>query len=244
MVELCGIALPPDFAYLPGWFPPEPQHRGLERWLSERAAVGGHPADLGRAGHLAAESAENFAQNNVRRVQLYAGGHDGRGADVLEDALAARGIIVERRGRSWEWLHRGALVRRLPDVQAIDVSEATGLLLLPADPPEGVELEALLDAARALVAKFGPARARIDFETPRPGPRGRVGGAPWAARYGLEQPGWRAVLTRLAARVFPQHVPMLQTAIGCFEAGIDPLEEMYAGNSVIERNAELLSVLK
>jgi len=137
-------------------------------------------------------------------------------------------------------IERIALVSGLAEARAL-AGEA-GLLAALRVPRrlERARLDELVAAASELAARLGAERVRLAFE-PRAGEPGRLGGAAWAARYGLEDARLRADLVELVDRALPQHLGLVHTALGYWEIGVDPLEEMYAGNALPDRNAELLA---
>ena len=111
---------------------------------------------------------------------------------------------------------------------------AIPVLLLPDDPEEMPPLTRLDPFAEG-------GRLRFCFAAPPPGDDGDFrDGASWARTYRLHDPGWRALLPVLTARWRPDRLTLLGAALAWEALGIDPLLEMYAGNSLVDRNAELL----
>jgi hypothetical protein len=71
--------------------------------------------------------------------------------------------------------------------------------------------------------------------------RGSTSGALWASRYGLGTREDAARLLALVERFFPCFEPLVRTVARWCELGIDPLEEMDAGNGIADRNAEMVA---
>jgi len=66
------------------------------------------------------------------------------------------------------------------------------------------------------------------------------GGAQWAARYGFASPAFRDFLCALVAEFIPDQACQLNVVLGMYETGVDPIEEIYEGNALVDRNAELI----
>ncbi|MFH1999820.1 MAG: hypothetical protein ABIK28_09070 [Planctomycetota bacterium] len=119
-----------------------------------------------------------------------------------------------------------------------ELSEKTGesILYVCALPDDPAEAGITMDLCARIAHSAGPERIRFLSR-----PRGaRCGGAEWAARYGLDTPYLRDFIDRLITRLFP-HLRVYWNAVKLFyQLGEDPLEEMYAGNSLPDRNAELI----
>jgi hypothetical protein len=86
-------------------------------------------------------------------------------------------------------------------------------------------------------------RFRLFVEEPGPGHPPACGGAAWAVRYGIDRPDLRDLIQRIVTRFFPAQLPLFRILCGIYEVGADPLEEMYAGNSLADRNAELIKLI-
>ncbi len=114
-------------------------------------------------------------------------------------------------------------------------------LTLPAG-EQGVESlhKDWLRCSMAFIERAGPHRCRLVCADPGPlletGPHGPA----WAARYGIHHPPLREALLELVRGCLPRWLSLLHTVIGLYEIGTDPLEEMYAGNSLADRNAQLI----
>lgn len=90
------------------------------------------------------------------------------------------------------------------------------------------------------IKRAGPHRCRLVCAEPDPLLEAGTHGTAWAARYGIHRPPLRGALLELVRGCLPQWFGLLHTVIGLYEIGTDPLEEMYAGNSLPDRNAQLI----
>lgn len=114
------------------------------------------------------------------------------------------------------------------------------LSLLPEGPASETSQDGWLDLCDTIIRHSGARRFRL---IGRDSPSSNVsacGGASWTTMYGLDHPSGLRLLTRLVKRYFPERSCYFHTLLGFAELGVDPLEEMYAGNSIADRNAELL----
>lgn len=102
------------------------------------------------------------------------------------------------------------------------------------------EVERWLPSAAALVAAVGADRFRLVVA--RSGATGAdaAAGADWAVRFGMDRPAVARFLEDLVSTQLPERAGLFFAARGFFEIGIDPFEEMYAGNALPDRNEELL----
>ncbi|MFO0982647.1 MAG: hypothetical protein U1E76_13095 [Planctomycetota bacterium] len=69
------------------------------------------------------------------------------------------------------------------------------------------------------------------------------GAALWAHRYGLHDAVARERLHAAVSRHLPLQLDWLETVLGFFQLGVSPLEEMFAGNSLVDRHQELMQNL-
>ncbi|MBU0754547.1 MAG: hypothetical protein KJ645_05375, partial [Planctomycetes bacterium] len=113
------------------------------------------------------------------------------------------------------------------------------LFVLSFSAADAVDSAWLLRCGR-LLEELYPRACRIWIEKPGLSAGTPCGGAPWSARYGLDHPAFREFLTEIVAHYFPFHLPCLNWLCGLVKVGADPLEEMYAGNGLPDRNAELI----
>ncbi len=127
-------------------------------------------------------------------------------------------------------------------------------LRLGAEDAESASTSAAIARMAALRARFGPARVRLAVDRVSLTTDARCGGAPWAARLRLDG---GSTLSRVLAGV-PGHAPtdtltdatrgeptraqrrQLAAALAWQALGVDPLEEIYAGNALPDRNAAML----
>lgn len=91
-----------------------------------------------------------------------------------------------------------------------------------------------------IIEQAGPGRFRLSLVSPHAPPSRAMGGATWAPRYGLLSGAFRKFLSQLLRRHFPEKLALYRTVLGFLETGVDPLEEMYAGCGLLERNRELI----
>ncbi len=133
-------------------------------------------------------------------------------------------------------------IRILGEEDPLPPPKETLLLALhippPSSPPERKErfLERLTRAAKrsgeSNLALLPPRRKRQGGPLPE--------GAPWAVAYGLENPETRSLLLEACAAAFPSRLGPLHAALGFYACRIDPLEEIYAGNHLADRNRDLI----
>lgn len=97
-----------------------------------------------------------------------------------------------------------------------------------------------LQGSSEFIERTGVDRCRLVCATAHSLPQTRCGGAPWAVRYGIDHPSLRGALLELVSGCLPEWLGLLHTVIGLYETCADPLEEMYAGNGLADRNAELI----
>lgn len=117
------------------------------------------------------------------------------------------------------------------------------VLVVDAHPdPMGAEfllaalVERGLDAVRASEHPAWRALPRA----PLPPSRAERDGSPWAARLGLDRAAGREALRDRSARERPELAAWVEAVIGFQALGVHPLAEIYAGNGLLERNAEYL----
>ena len=65
----------------------------------------------------------------------------------------------------------------------------------------------------------------------------------WSHRYGLQSERGKASLSRIVEQCMPAQATWLEAVIGFAELGVSPLHEAFAGNTLYERNTELLDVV-
>ncbi len=133
-------------------------------------------------------------------------------------------------------------IRILCEEDPLPPAKETLLLALhippPSSPPERKKkfLERLARAAErsgeSNLALLPPRRERRVAPLPA--------GAPWAAGYGLEDPRTRNLLLDACAAAFPSRLGPFHAALGFYSCRIDPLEEIYAGNHLADRNQDLI----
>ena len=179
-------------------------------------------------------AAENERHGSVARLLAHGADPDLPGPSGVTPLAAAafkgNSRIVET------LLARGVETGCLPLAPEAPSAGSPGLVLLGATPDE----EALALAVRRAAARAGgPHAVRLAFAEPRL-PCDPEDGASWAARYGLDDPAWRAALLRLAAADLPHAAVQLHAAIGFQRLAVHPLCELFAGNGLFERNPELL----
>jgi len=207
-----ALILPPQLELLPGLFAPS------ATFGAARARFGGALIQTGP--HTLSELVRTLPGTGVRKVTVL---------EPLEDPAPARRIVETL-------LARGVETGCLPLAPEAPSAGSPGLVLLGATPDE----EALALAVRRAAARAGgPHAVRLAFAEPRL-PCDPEDGASWAARYGLDDPAWRAALLRLAAADLPHAAVQLHAAIGFQRLAVHPLCELFAGNGLFERNPELL----
>lgn len=130
-----------------------------------------------------------------------------------------------------------------PTVREADRPAVLWAMALP--PLEAFEAEGASSwidrIATAAAAHAG--RFRLLPRAPRILPRTRGESTLWTVPYGMDRPAGRAFLRSLGKRLFPELLPWLRILAGFAETGVDPLEEMYAGNALPDRNEALLEVI-
>jgi hypothetical protein len=97
-----------------------------------------------------------------------------------------------------------------------------------------------LALCKEIIREAGAHRFRLALEAGASQGPEKCGGAPWAIRYGLPSSWHRDFLRALVSEMLPEKASLLHTVIGFYEVGSDPLEEMYAGNGIADRNQELI----
>lgn len=223
-----AVVLPPDLGLLCTLFAPDPRRAALEAELAaavaaERGAGGAVTFDAGESGECAAATAARLVRAGVVRAEVHGAPCDAVAADVLAAALSAAGIEVA-----------GPLLRAAPVLAPATAFRWLGDSGLAAPP------EALERALAAAVAARGSAAVRL---LPRcsgePGAFVRDGAA-WGWRYGFDDAAARTFLAGAVERSLPRHRAELEYALILFQMAVDPLEEMYAGNGIADRNRELL----
>jgi hypothetical protein len=141
-------------------------------------------------------------------------------------------------------LELGDQGRTAPEtVEHLCASRVERVIVVDAHPdPSGATflLEAL--AARAIPALRASELAvwRTLPGAPLPPPRPSRDGAPWSARYGLDQPHGETALRARAARERPELLPWVEAVIDFQRLAVHPLAELYGGNGLLERNAAYL----
>jgi hypothetical protein len=100
-----------------------------------------------------------------------------------------------------------------------------------------------LDDWEPVLGRGASAQCRLFMEDPGSGNTPACGGAAWAFRHGLDRPAIRELLQQIVTQYFPAQLPLFRALCGVYEVGADPLEEMYAGNSLKDRNAELIELI-
>jgi hypothetical protein len=105
--------------------------------------------------------------------------------------------------------------------------------------------EALLDAG----ARIGfPTASSADVSAwkalPHASPEIRSPGSPWAVRYGLDRPEGVERLIHRAPIEFPSLLPWIFAVVNFAKIGVHPLAEVFAGNGILERNADYLENLQ
>lgn len=97
-----------------------------------------------------------------------------------------------------------------------------------------------LNRCDEIIEQTGPERFRLSPASQHAPPSRATGGATWAPRYGLLSTAFRKFLSELLRRHFPERLALYHAVLGFLETGVDPLEEMYAGCGLLERNQELI----
>jgi hypothetical protein len=145
----------------------------------------------------------------------------------------------------------GALPRWVETIRRVDAEDDIDML---SDVPGKLFAFEWMSAARRkrerqgvtarlarLIQRFGAERVLLRGSTHGPATAAAArDGASWAWRYGIDQPETRQLLIELCEECLPHHRHLLEAAIGYHEMCVDPLEEMYAGRGLIDRNAELI----
>ena len=112
---------------------------------------------------------------------------------------------------------------------------------LPSSNPDGdIDTGLWLERCRHVIEKVGPGRFRLCGAETLPASKQGTASTIWACRYGLHDPRIRTSLLELVAGYLPGMLILLNTVIGFYEMCVDPLEEMYAGCSLPDRNACLI----
>ncbi len=151
-----------------------------------------------------------------REIRVTSGGTEAGDAG-LKDLSGER---TDSSGREEETIHAVSL---LPECAASETSQ-----------------DGWLDLCDAVIRHSGARRFRLVGRDSLSSSVSACGGASWTSTYGLGHPSGLRLLTRLVKRYFPERRSYFHTLLGFAELGVDPLEEMYAGNCIADRNAELL----
>ncbi len=229
-----GVALLPELAYLPEVFVLPSARSAIRRRareVAEELRAGGArvPTDPGDEGRTSAETAAWLAGEGCNRVLVFGEPRDEYVARALAAALRTCSIEPEL-----------DLATNAAGDPLVEVTDDVRVLDLPPSPPRDVALDALCREVRAGADELGPERIRLRFPDLRRQPPERAGGAPWGIRLGLDDPEWRDALTAILETALPCHAGTWRVLRGWFDLGVSPLEEMYAGNSLVDRNADLL----
>jgi len=215
------ILLPPSFEYLPGLFLRDPFRSHLEKALKSVKDV-----EMGADGCTAPEVAARVRSRGWTSPLVLVGPRDRIGGRILQEALRQQG--VEARIEAMGPIEKG---------EAGSGSGEPGAPRVLNLPPSAGDLEPLEN----LDSFFRAGRVVLHFEeepcltSPAPD------GAAWVRFYRLEDPAWREMLERIVVKWMPEKLSLLQCAVHFFHQGIDPLEEMYAGNNLADRNPELVA---
>jgi hypothetical protein len=105
---------------------------------------------------------------------------------------------------------------------------------------EPLEMESWLASCQSLIAAAGPENFRLSIARTESAPRAGMKGAAWAARCGLHSGRFRDFLLELVSRHLPDRLGLLQAVLGFQAVCADPLEEMYGGCSLPDRNQSLI----
>jgi len=95
-------------------------------------------------------------------------------------------------------------------------------------------------ACAKIIEAVGPDCFRLAHLNPKPCSTSDWGGAPWAGKYGLENRGFTQFLRELTKKHLPLQAGLLEVVIGYYQLGVDPFEEIYNSNALIDRNQELI----
>ncbi len=116
------------------------------------------------------------------------------------------------------------------------------LLVLPVPPPSSppARRRNFLERVARAAGRFG--ESNLALLPPRGFRSGESlpAGAPWAAFYGLDDPRTARLLLEACAAAFPARSGVLHAALGFHACRIDPLEEIYAGRHLADRNQDLI----
>jgi hypothetical protein len=177
---------------------------------------------------------------------------------ILEENESAptQGVAFKKTGQGLQRVTRGGMEHLPPWVNAVrfirphdappspsSMSQEDVLfaLILPSvDEMIRPDIPSCLTLCRQVVEGVGPQRFRLILKASERLHETACGGAGWALRYGLQSPWHREFLVALTTTLLPNLFPLLNVVLGFYEVGSDPLEEMYAGCGIMERNAELI----
>jgi hypothetical protein len=130
-----------------------------------------------------------------------------------------------------EWIASGSSELGAHDACALWLGEPSA---------EAAGAAELMQCAAELVRRVGAGRFRLALPRRLLGADARCGGAPWAARLGLERAELQRQLRVIAGFTRADQLPLLEAALEWQALGVDPLEELYAGRGLPERNADML----
>ena len=106
-----------------------------------------------------------------------------------------------------------------------------------ADTPAVLHDQVGLTIAAATTTEATPELGEVPWPQADVAPTGT---SSWIQRYRLTTPGAHDELRRVTARTQPWLQAHVETVLEWATLGIDPFEEMHAGNSLVDRNGELL----
>lgn len=232
-------------------------------------APGNAILDIADGGETAAETARRFVAMGVVRAILIGAADDDVVGEILASELERLGGVVRFRGGDRSCVRRvvrfdapivpaerpGAATESIdrnprPEPPPIILSpgespndrRGDGIIVVDwsSDPALIADPHGLAHMVKTIVHDANGRMVRLleaDFDRPLPD---RRDGAPWAARYGIDRHETTQALIAIVEAAFPRMRDTLELCLGFASMSCDPLEEMYAGNGLWDKNADLL----
>ncbi len=252
-----AICVPPTFDPLGALFAPDVAHATIVGRIADRP-----DAFIAVAPDTASDVAARVRRAGHDDAVVVGSAFDTIAAAMLADALRRAGVATVRValgdasaidgdatrvrfGANVDFARDddGTLLRTTAGATAT-IPAAIETIVFDAEPSGDRTLAALSLADARTAIEAGTPSDRIRLLPPREPERStrpkRPTSADWCARYGLDDARTRADLVAFVDRHAPGHALALRARIADAEAGIDPVEEMFAGHALVDRNRDLL----